>query len=142
MGLDEALEALGKYGRYQLLTYCLVGLVSAAAGTWQLFVIVFIGYINPHHCKVPEDVPVERYIPKDVSTGVLLACRMYGNVSAGGNDTVACTNGYTYDPAGFDPNGGTITMQVRPGPHVSGPGPAHTRGPKTDKPAARKPAVR
>ncbi len=37
---------------------------------------------------------------------------MYGNDSAGGNDTVACTNGYTYDPAGFDPNGGTITMQV------------------------------
>jgi len=43
MGLDETLEALGTYGRYQVLTYCLVGLVSAVAGMWQLFIIVFIG---------------------------------------------------------------------------------------------------
>ncbi|KAI0212230.1 hypothetical protein LSAT2_002870 [Lamellibrachia satsuma] len=32
--------------------------------------------------------------------------------------------------------------QARPGPQVSGPGPAHTRGPKMGKPAARKPAAR
>ena len=31
--------------------------------------------------------------------------------------------------------------QVRPGPQVSGPGPAHTRGTKMGKPAARKPAA-
>ena len=30
--------------------------------------------------------------------------------------------------------------QAWPGPQVSGPGPAHTRGPKMGRPAARKPA--
>ena len=43
MGVDDTLDALGTYGRYQMLTFCLVGMVSAVAGTWQLFIIVFIG---------------------------------------------------------------------------------------------------
>ena len=34
----------------------------------------------------------------------------------------------------------TVNIWPRPSPQVSGPGPAHTCGPKMGKPAARKPA--
>ena len=73
-----------------------------------------IGYINPHHCKVPDDAALETSIPMVKLNGFeqLAPCLMYSNRSDGGNDTVGCTDGYSYDAAGFDPNGGTITMQV------------------------------
>ena len=43
MGLEEALEALGRFGKYQMISYILVGMSFGWTCAWQLFAIVFIG---------------------------------------------------------------------------------------------------
>lgn len=48
---DEIFDKIGHLGVYQLLTYCLIGIISFMAG-YQNISMNFLGGHQPHWCKV------------------------------------------------------------------------------------------
>ncbi|CAH1775012.1 unnamed protein product [Owenia fusiformis] len=97
MDLDDALEKIGGYGRFQMLIYVLMGLVNMR-GCAFLLGIAFIGHEPPHHCKLPDGVNTSSAIPlvyKPDGTSHLAKCEMYNNASID-NSTIPCPNGYQY----------------------------------------------
>ncbi|CAD5124279.1 DgyrCDS12570 [Dimorphilus gyrociliatus] len=112
MGLDEALKSISSFGRWQVIVYMLVGLSFGPPAMWQLFAIVFIGYINPHFCKADEGFTQDQWSPKELDDFGTLTYAQCKRFSEAGNNKSALTDcsKWKYVDDGFDENGGTIAM--------------------------------
>lgn len=93
----------------------LVGLSFGPPAMWQLFAIVFIGYINPHYCKKEANYTQDQWSPKltdDFGNEIYSPCTKYrvpGDTTSG----EAYCSKWTYVDDGFDSNKGTIASSVR-----------------------------
>ncbi|XP_074660952.1 solute carrier family 22 member 6-B-like [Tubulanus polymorphus] len=105
--IDEVLESLGKYGRWQMMHLLLVGFCTSFATAFSSLGIVFQGWTPPHHCAVDgKNFTLNQTIPFviDANSGAssMDKCNMYeypGQTNR--NTTVPCQNGYTYDSDGY-----------------------------------------
>ena len=73
----------------------------------------YLGYYNDHHCTLPANVTKEEMIPVVIGPDgdpMYDQCMQYNYT--GSNVTVQCPHGWDFDPEYFDPNGGTIVMEV------------------------------
>lgn len=52
MHLDEALQMLGAYGRYQVLMFTAISIFDNLPSIWHMNVGTFLNYEPKHHCKV------------------------------------------------------------------------------------------
>lgn len=52
MELEEALKAIGGYGKYQVLLWLLMAIMDSWTASWHMLVMTFVGYEPSHHCKV------------------------------------------------------------------------------------------
>jgi hypothetical protein len=52
MNLDEALTALGAYGRYQVLVYLAISVFDNLPSIMHMSIVTFIGYEPAYQCKV------------------------------------------------------------------------------------------
>jgi hypothetical protein len=52
MNLDEALTALGAYGRYQILVYFAISVFDNLPSIMHMSIVTFIGYEPAYQCKV------------------------------------------------------------------------------------------
>lgn len=93
----------------------LVGLSFGPPAMWQLFAIVFIGYINPHYCKKKGNFTQFQWSPKlldDFGTEIYSPCTKYvvpGNTQSGVEE---CSE-WEFVADGFDSNKGTIASAVK-----------------------------
>eukprot|EP00918_Siedleckia_nematoides_P062039 GHVU01135349.1.p1 GENE.GHVU01135349.1~~GHVU01135349.1.p1 ORF type:complete len:454 (+),score=29.38 GHVU01135349.1:32-1393(+) len=103
MDTDEALERLGKWGKFQILFYVILSITNTFPAAWHMLAIVFIGGPQDYHCLLPDGLTVNESIPYNLVDDKLVQskCETYdirtvNNVSSvHSNSTVAC-NGYTY----------------------------------------------
>ena len=56
MNLDEVLNFIGAYGRYQVIVYLLISFFDNFLSIWHMSVGAFLGYEPEHHCKVSKHV--------------------------------------------------------------------------------------
>lgn len=126
MTLEDSLEALGRYGRWQVITFILVNTITHFPGVAHFYAIIFIGHANPYHCLGKEDAyhlndsttaddsALNRSVPYEYNAyGDLLParCHQYANSTLyGANKTEACTRWYI-DPDGYEPDRGTMFME-------------------------------
>ncbi|ELT94945.1 hypothetical protein CAPTEDRAFT_62237, partial [Capitella teleta] len=100
MDVDEALSRLGRFGRWQVVTYCLVCCSVTISGCWHMLAIVFIGGEPDHHCALEEGqwknetIPLEKQKNGDYAYS---KCWKYSNFSLG-NETIKCDQGWYYAP--------------------------------------------
>ncbi len=52
MELDEVLQIIGAYGRYQVIVYLLISFFDNFLSIWHMSVMAFLGFEPEHHCKV------------------------------------------------------------------------------------------
>ena len=52
MELDEVLEVIGSYGRYQVIVYLLISFFDNFLSIWHMSVMAFLGFEPEHYCKV------------------------------------------------------------------------------------------
>lgn len=103
MRVDEALETLGGYGRYQLLTFLMIGL-NFMYTPMHIFSDVFTAYEPDHHCRIEmednqthEDVFVfkdHEHSGKQVPD----SCTVYSSEFR--NTTAPCPDGIQYEMSG------------------------------------------
>ncbi|XP_070208332.1 organic cation transporter protein-like isoform X2 [Littorina saxatilis] len=100
--VEEVLDRLGGYGRYQVLLYIAMGLVNMR-GALHVFVSMFVGWAPTHHCKPLGNHTLNQSLPWEENNYGEMAwsqCSMYREPGSGsvahGNETVACQNGWTY----------------------------------------------
>ncbi|XP_074660951.1 solute carrier family 22 member 6-B-like [Tubulanus polymorphus] len=105
--IDEVLESLGKYGRWQMTHLLFIGFSTGFVTAFSSLGIVFQGWTPPHHCSVDgKNSTLNQTIPFviDANSGAssMDKCNMYeypGQTNR--NTTVPCQNGYTYDSDGY-----------------------------------------
>jgi len=56
MHLDEALQMLGAYGRYQVLMFMAISLFDNLPSIWHMNVGTFLNFEPNHHCKVRRSI--------------------------------------------------------------------------------------
>ncbi|XP_076443334.1 organic cation transporter protein-like [Babylonia areolata] len=100
--VDDVLDQLGGYGRYQVWVYVALGLVNMR-GAWHVFVSMFTGWTPAHHCTPPANHTLNQSLPletDDYGTTTWSKCKMYAepgtNSTPNGHDTVSCQHGWTY----------------------------------------------
>lgn len=95
MDVDEALNRLGKWGKWQMVFYLLLSIADTFPAAWHMLAIVFIGGIPDHHCKLASDISVEAGVPISEETGNPERCIMYVNRTLS-NATQECQDGWVY----------------------------------------------
>ncbi|KAL8577451.1 hypothetical protein ACOMHN_048086 [Nucella lapillus] len=100
--VDDVLDHLGGYGRYQALVYIALGLVNMR-GAWHVFVSMFVGWSPSHHCTPPANHTLNQSLPREADDYGQMRwsqCQMYSvagtNDTPPSNDTVPCRHGWTY----------------------------------------------
>nr|XP_006815776.1 PREDICTED: organic cation transporter protein-like [Saccoglossus kowalevskii] len=104
MELDEALTAIGEWGRYQTIEYFLITIPGTWFCVWPLMAMVFLGgFPDTFYCNVPEGSSLNETIPlveDDDGELVYDSCTMYVNSSVD-NSTTECTDGWYYESEYF-----------------------------------------
>uniref|UniRef100_T1J7M3 Major facilitator superfamily (MFS) profile domain-containing protein n=1 Tax=Strigamia maritima TaxID=126957 RepID=T1J7M3_STRMM len=97
MRVDDALELLGGYGRYQLLVFVIIGL-NFMYTPMHIFSDVFTAFEPEHHCKFPENDTKEEWIPSVQNNATeeesFEQCLMFK--TKGENETISCKNEFVY----------------------------------------------
>ena len=71
--VDEVLNQLGGYGRYQVLLYVSLGLVNMR-GAWHVFVSLFVGWTPQHHCTPAANHTLNQSLPLEPDDSGQVSC--------------------------------------------------------------------
>lgn len=91
MEVDEAMHILGRWSRWHLTFFLLLGISVAFPAVWHIMAIVFLGGIPEHRCKTPQNSAFNGTISRTTAA----RCYMFDNSSIS-NTTVRCRNGWEY----------------------------------------------
>ncbi|XP_074650760.1 organic cation transporter protein-like [Tubulanus polymorphus] len=94
MEVDEALTRLGRYSRWQMLSYALLSICAYVPGCWHMLSIVFIGGMPDYNCNVSSGtiLPKKKNLEDELITD---PCREYVDLAVD-NTTETCSNGYNF----------------------------------------------
>nr|KAG5701350.1 hypothetical protein BaRGS_006124 [Batillaria attramentaria] len=99
MTVEDVLDQLGGYGRFQVLVYIALGLVNMR-GAWHVFVTIFTAWAPSHHCSPPANHTLNQSLPWDGELEAWSQCVMYaepgGDGVPHGNETwdLVCDDNY------------------------------------------------
>ncbi|PAA80523.1 hypothetical protein BOX15_Mlig033386g2 [Macrostomum lignano] len=115
MSLDDIIEKIGSFGRFQKIQY-LLACFAAVCCSWAAIVPVYILNVPKHRCRVPRLGPADHWginsslIEADVplkksgcavpgAADCFEACRLNGG--NGTNSTTGCSAGFVFDKSEF-----------------------------------------